>query len=91
VASGLEIYDALKSATTNLAAGEEFVLNTIDSHDLCKLTSSDLVSRGYDETIAEDVSGALFRHDLEPFGRSIGLALKVSSDAPRLVVEPEAD
>ena len=85
MATGLEMYDALKAATAGIEAGSEFTVNTIDSYDLCKLKVSDLVSRGYDEGIAEEVSGALLRRDFVPFGRRIGLTIRVSSDAPQLM------
>ena len=42
MATGLEMYDALKDATADLVIGSEFTINTIDSYDLCTLTVSDL-------------------------------------------------
>jgi len=85
MATGLEMYDALKDATSHLEVGSEFTINAIDSYDLCKLTVSDLESRGYDRKVAEEVSGALLQNDFEPFGRSLGLTIHISPDAPRLI------
>ena len=80
------MYDALKAATADLVIDSEFTVNTIDSCDLCKLTDIDLVSRDYDEEVAERVSIALRKHDLRSFGESIGLKISVSPNAPRLTL-----
>ena len=85
--TGLDVYDALKAATADLGVGSEFTINTIDSHDLCKLKVSDLESRGYDTNVAEEVSGALLQRDFGAFRQSIGLTIRISPDAARLIPE----
>lgn len=89
MATGLEMYDALKIATADLQSGSEFTINTLDSYDLYKLSISDLLSRGYDEKVAEEVFGALSQDNLKPFGRTRGLVIHVSSHAPRLLPDSE--
>lgn len=85
MATGLEMYDALKSATATLGLGSEFTINTIESYDLCKLTVDDLMSRGFAEHIAEEVSKALLHDDFGPFSKSVGLKIEISPDAPLLL------
>lgn len=83
--SGLAMYDALKSATADRGHGEQFGVNRIDSKDLGKLKTSDLMLRGYDRSVAERVSAALMCGDLGPLGESMGLRLTVDPDAPSLL------
>ena len=85
MATGVEMYDALKAATADLGIGDKFTINTVESYDLCKLTVSDLESRGFDTRVAEEVSGALLERDFVPFARSLGLTIRISPDAPRLI------
>jgi len=87
MATGLQTYDALKDATADLEIDSEFTINTIDSRELCKLTVSDLESRGYDRKDAEEVSGALLQNDFEPFARRLRLKIRITANAPRLVPE----
>ena len=87
MATGLEVYNAIRSATAGLGAGSEFSVNTIDSYDLRKLKVSDLVELGYTEGIAKEVSSALLKGDVGPLGRSMGLRLEVNALAPRLFPE----
>ena len=60
-------------------------MNTVDRHDLAELQPSDLVSRGYDRKIAEEVSPALLSGDYADLGNSMGLRLSVSREAARLL------
>jgi len=90
VATGLEMYDALREATREVPAGSEFTVNAVKAYDLCKLKPSDLVSRGYDEKIAEEVSSALLEGNYDPLAKSMGFRLSVSNDAPRLLLEENA-
>jgi len=83
--SGPEMYGALRAATKDLEKGSSFTINRIDVLDLAKLTASDLVDIGYNEETARQVSAALLKDDLDPLGKSMGLNLTVSHDAPRLL------
>lgn len=83
MATGVEMYRALRKAARELS---EFAINRIDALDLQKLEASDLVSLDFDEQIAEEVSAALHRGDLEPLGQIMSLRLYVSPDAPALLV-----
>lgn len=85
MATGLEMYDALRRATGLLPAGSVFRVNAVEAHDLRKLTVRDLVSRDVDEKIAEGVSSALLDGNYELLARSMGLRLHVVRNAPRLL------
>lgn len=85
MATGLEMYGALREATQGLAPGTEFRINAIDARDLCKLRPSDLISQGYDEKIAEEISSALLNGDFGPLGTSRGLRLSVVRVQPGLL------
>ena len=88
--TGLELYDALRNGIRNLPPGSEFPVNAFESFDLRKLKPSDLVSRGYEEKIAEAISSALFQGNFGPLGKSMGIRLSVSHDSPRLLPEKSA-
>jgi hypothetical protein len=85
--TGLEMYDALRNATSTLPVGSECSVHAVEAYDLRKLKPSDLASRGYDEKIAKEVSSALLKGDYGPLGKSMGLRLSASHDAPRLFTE----
>ena len=85
MATGLEMYDAVHDATRRFQPGSAFTINTLDSTDLRKLTIDDLLSRHYGESVAEEVSSALFNGDFKPFARSLGIRLVLSDDAPPLL------
>lgn len=87
MASGLEVFDALKNATSHLPAGSVFVLQRLDAHDLRKLKPSDLVSRGYDERVAERVSSALMQNNIGPLSDSLGLHLATSPIALQVLAQ----
>ncbi len=87
MATGIEMYDALRKATRTLPKGSEFTVNIVESYDLGKLKPSDLISRGYSERIANEVSSALFIRDYGPLGSRMGLRLAISNDAPPLLPE----
>ncbi len=86
MATGLECYDALKTATADLPIGSDYVLNQIERFDLFKLTASDLISRGFDEFIAECVSADLLNQELDELSKTMGINLSHASDAPLLIV-----
>lgn len=83
--TGLEAYDALKNATSELPHGSEFTVHTLDALDLCKLTPPDLQSRGYSQEVAERVSTDLWEASLDELGNSMGLQLSKAPQAARLL------
>jgi hypothetical protein len=85
MATGLEMLDALKSATRDLPAHSEFAVNPFDKLDLCKLTVADLLQRGFDTAIAERVVEDLNRQSVAALGTHLGLELKVDKKAPNLI------
>jgi hypothetical protein len=85
MATGLELYDALKSATKELKQGERYSINLCDSLDLRKLTEPDLLSRGFSPEVAHEACVALRRGDVENLGRAMGLKLHVERKAPNLI------
>lgn len=87
MATGLKMFDALRNATRSLTSGSRFEVNTVESYHLRKLKTSDLTSLGYAEKIAEEVSSALLNGDYGPLGKSMGLQLSISADAPKLLPE----
>ncbi len=82
--TGLQMYDALRTATHSKPIGTTVAVNPIDAIDLQKLTVSDLVSRGFNTTKAEEVSSALLRGDIEPLGRAMGLVLETNQNVTAL-------
>jgi hypothetical protein len=85
MATGLELYDALKAATRALPRDGTFLINPNDALDLRKLTVGDLVSRGVDGEIAEAVSRDLLDGNVETFGRALGVHLEVKKRVPNLI------
>ena len=77
MATGLEAYDALKSATQGMPDGSAYTLSKIERRDLGKLSVTDLLSRGYDEKVAEEVSTSLMNGSVDLLGKSMGLSLTV--------------
>src|SRR5690242_10156131 len=85
MATGLELYDALKSATKELKLGERYSINQCDRLDLMKLNETDLLSRGFSPKVAHEVVDALLLGDVENLGRAMGLKLHVDAKAPNLI------
>lgn len=89
MATGLEVFDALRKATKLLPAGSCFSISLFDSYDLCKLSSSDLTSRGFDESTAEEVRSDLLNGRLDKLGRSLGLCLEVDRTCSKCSLVPQ--
>ncbi len=86
MATGPEMYDALKNATAMLPVGSQFGIHQRDEKDLFKLNKKDLISRGYGPVVAETVDDALLRRgDIGPLGDSMGLVLFVDKNALPLI------
>jgi hypothetical protein len=85
MATGLEMYDALKEAIESAGYPSEFKVQIVESRDLRKLRTSDLMSRGYNEKVAEEASGALLKGDFGPLSEAIGVKLVISADADSLM------
>ncbi|MBI2826583.1 MAG: hypothetical protein HYX69_18070 [Planctomycetia bacterium] len=56
-----------------------------DKLDLCKLTAPDLISRGFDESVAKRVSADLLRGNVEQLSDAIGIELRVERVARWLI------
>ena len=80
--SGPEMYDALVKAWRHVPPGGEFVMHKIESLDLQKLISSDLIARGLDPKYAIEVCRDLHNEDFESFQVIHGRRLVFSFDAP---------
>jgi hypothetical protein len=91
MATGREMYGALREATRALGVGETFAVNAIDARDLAKLRPSDLVALGFDEQAADVASAAMLDGDFEPIARRMGLRLIISHEAPRLIPDSPAE
>lgn len=84
MATGIEMYRAVKNATRDLRTGSDFAIHPVDLTDLFKLTPVDLVTLGYGQDIAEEVSGALFRGEFDLLGVTMGVRFIRTFEAERL-------
>lgn len=85
MASGLEMFDALKRGLSSLPLNGHFHVNGFDAKDLMKLAKNDLVLRGFDPDVAERVNRDLLKGSLAELGRAIGTELSVDRQAPNLI------
>src|SRR4051794_7147915 len=85
MATGLEMYDALKAATRGLPYDCTFVINPNDALDLRKLTVGDLMARGFDGEKAQVVSRDLLDGNFETFGQALGIQLEVKKRVLNLI------
>jgi hypothetical protein len=85
MATGREMYKALKHATSDLPAGSTFTINPFDKIDLCKLTVGDLEKEDYSSAIAERVSQDLMTGSLRELGASMALCLVVDKGTLTLI------
>jgi len=84
--TGLEAFDLLYATTREFPFGSALEINPVDVCDLCKLTPRMLMSRGFSEESAEEVSSAMFiSGDISVLGRCLGLRLSTRRWAPRLM------
>lgn len=77
MATGLEAFDALHRRLKGLTFGSRAKVSTAEVQDLAKLTPADLVARGYDERVADEVIAGLRAGDLDPLATSMGVTLSV--------------
>lgn len=85
MASGLEMFQALRARTKDLSTGSTFLVNIFDKLDLCKLTPEDLRSVGFSQSVAEQVSANLMNQSLDALGNALGLKLVVDKNALNLI------
>lgn len=85
MATGLEMFDALKRRAAALPAGSRFAVNTFDAKDLMKLTQDDLQSRSFDSGVAERVDRDLQRGSLTQLGKAMGVELVIDRKAENLI------
>ncbi|HQU41849.1 MAG TPA: hypothetical protein PK867_03515 [Pirellulales bacterium] len=81
VATGLEMYDALK----NSLAERTVPINQFDAEDLMKLTADDLRARGIDSGTAERVARDLAAGSLAELGNAISAKLTIEQKQPNLI------
>jgi hypothetical protein len=87
MATALQIFDALEELTADLQPGSEFTLNSADCADLFKLTENDLMARHLSKIRAQEILSGIWRQNLEPLARALGVRLNCSDDAPHLLKE----
>ena len=85
MASGIEMYRALKQATAELPDGSEFSINPSDRCDLSTLTQVDLTSLGLNPDIAHAVEQDLLHGSVNELGKAMGLRLRVVRHARNLI------
>ena len=83
--NGLQAFNLLYAATRNLPFGSTVEINPIDACDLAKLTPAMLISRGFAEKYAGEVSASLLRGEVSALGSCLGLRLSKRRWAPQLV------
>jgi hypothetical protein len=76
----LKVFDALKLASKNWSREKEFPINPIDATDLSKLKPADLMNRGYEEAVAENVSYDLLHGSLIELGKTLGIKFTINSE-----------
>ncbi len=85
MATGLEMFDALRQATSRLAARAEFKINDFDTEDLMRLSAADLARRGFDPSIAERVARDLAGGRLDELSAALNVPLRVDHDVKNLI------
>lgn len=85
MATGLQMFDALRQATKGLPLGSRFGINTFDAQDLMTLTECDLRGRGFDDCVAEHIGRDLAQGHLTELGRGIGIDLALDRRADNLI------
>ena len=90
MATGTEMYNAVRQATTG-RIGMDFAIHPVDASDLNKLVPADLQTLGYDLSVAENVSEALYKSDYGPLERILSIHFVFDHDAPRLASDKRDD
>jgi hypothetical protein len=87
MATGIEIYDAVKNEIPNRRREQDwkFAISNLDALDLLKLTTEDLCGRGYGESVAEKVCSAITNGNLNVLEETMGIKFDVRDDIPSLV------
>jgi hypothetical protein len=85
MATGLEMYNALRKAIGARNSNGVLKINRSDKADLCKLSVTDLESLGYDRATAERVGNDLSNDSLGELGKSLGIKLEVEKYALVLI------
>jgi len=85
MATGLEMFDALRHVTDGLPTGAEFKINRFDAEDLRQLSATDLVSAGLDDPAAKRVAQDLANGNLGELGAMIGVRLSIAHEVKNLI------
>jgi hypothetical protein len=85
MASGSEMFDALRKAIKPMQSGESFDVNLSDALELGKLTEDDLLAKGFGPEEARRVEADLHRGNLSELGRALGIRLKVIKHKQNLI------
>jgi hypothetical protein len=85
MATGLEMFNALRQATAGLPAGAQFNLNRFDADDLRQLSVSELVSIGWDSPKAELVVRDLTNGKVVELGSALGVRLCITTEVKNLI------
>lgn len=75
MATGLEMYHAVKKAAESVRGNGPLKINPFDKLDLCKLTRGDLMCVGFDEKTAEVIADDLSKERLDELGNALGVKL----------------
>ncbi|HVC97585.1 MAG TPA: hypothetical protein VND64_28140 [Pirellulales bacterium] len=85
MATGLEMFDALRQATSTLPSGGQFHVNRFDADDLRKLSVPEFISMGWDSSTAELVVRDLANGKLGELGTALGVRLCITTEVKNLI------
>jgi hypothetical protein len=85
MATGLEMYHAVKKATERLNGAGILKINASDKRDLRKLTAEDLLSVGFDEKTAHAVAQDISNDGLDELGKAVGTKFVVEKGTLDLI------
>jgi hypothetical protein len=85
MATGLEMYHAVKKATERLNGDKILKINASDKRDLCQLNVPDLESLGFEKGNAERIANELSKGNLAELGKTFGIHLEVEKYALVLI------
>jgi hypothetical protein len=85
MATGLEMYRAVKKATERLNGAGILKINASDKRDLCQLNEPELEFLGFDKGSAERIANELSHGNLTELGKTLGINLEVDKHALVLI------
>ncbi|HEV3163705.1 MAG TPA: hypothetical protein VGZ22_06665 [Isosphaeraceae bacterium] len=85
MATGLDMFDAVKAAAESLPTGGVLTINEADAHDLTKLTQGDLITRGFSQEHARHVCAELAEGRFEALAEALGTSIRIVDHVKNLI------